>query len=220
MAFECPVCLETGGVPYRIGCKSKVEHCICSGCELTMRMQVTATKHGRKIQCPMCRGKEDKIGVRTDASWRAELEHVYRTTRGGRSSQVNQLRACEERIRLLEEENSAFRQLMEQLMAPDEEMVVVVEEEPVRRIDSVELVVPPPLEVAIPELPEEEQAVVAVAEPPPRPPRPPRRMCESGWRQVGACLTQSPTARKCSHVGCENRVCSACRECRSHLLAR
>jgi len=174
---------------------------------MTMRMQVKPTKDGRKIQCPMCRGKEDKIGVRTDASWRAELEHVYKTTRGSRAGQVNQLRACEERIRLLEEENSAFRQLMEQLMAPDEEMVVV--EEPVR-IASVEVIVP--LEVAIPEPPEEEPAVAGP------PPRPPRRMCESGWRQVGACLTQSPTARKCSHVGCENRVCSACRECRSHLL--
>jgi len=210
--FECPVCLESGGVPYRIGCKSTIDHCICSDCELTMRLKAPATKTGRKIQCPMCRGKEDKMGVRTAVSLRAELDFVYKSMKGG--ARNNQQA---ERIRFLEDENTAFRQLMEQLMAPDEEVVVVVEQ----RIDSVEMVSPPevvgpepPLEVAVPELPHELPPVVVA------PVRSPRRICESGWRQMGACMTQTPTARKCSFEGCEKRVCRACHECRIHRLPR
>jgi len=163
----------------------------------------------------MCRGKEDKMGVRTAVSLRAELDFVYKSMKGG--ARKNQQA---ERIRFLEEENAAFRQLMDQLMAPDEEVVVVVEQ----RIDSVEMVSPPEVvdpesspEVAIPEPPVEIQEVRPVVAPVRRPPR---RICESGWRQMGACLTQTPTARKCSFAGCEKRVCLSCRECRIHLLPR
>jgi hypothetical protein len=207
--FECPVCMESGGVPYRIGCKSTVDHCICSGCELTMRLKVPATKAGRKIQCPMCRGKEDKIGVRTEESLRKELEFVYKTMKGALRNN-----AQAERIRLLEEENESFRQLMEQLMSPDEEVIVVVEQT-IRPAEPPRIEPPPvepPMEVAIPEPPVEIQEVTVVEAP-----VIPRRMCESGWRQLGACVTRSPTTRKCSFEGCEKRVCSACRECRGHL---
>jgi len=213
--FECPVCLEVGGVQYRIGCKSKIDHTICNTCETTMRMKVTPTKNGRKIKCPMCRDVETVIGVRTDASWRAELDAVYK------SLNVKNRRGNAERMRLLEEENAAFRLLMDQLVftqpvVADEATIDVVTQDMVE-VASLEVV-----EVASHEFPDVQEEVAVPPAPEevavPVAPRRVRRLCESGWRAFGACLTVSPTTRKCSWPGCEKRVCVACRECRSHLM--
>jgi len=165
---------------------------------------------------------ETVIGVRTDASWRAELDAVYK------SLNVKNRRGNAERMRLLEEENAAFRLLMDQLVftqpvVADEATIDVVTQDMVE-VASLEVV-----EVASQEFPDDVQEEVAVPPAPeevavpevvvvPVAPRRVRRLCESGWRAFGACLTVSPTTRKCSWPGCEKRVCVACRECRSHLM--
>lgn len=74
--MECPVCYTS--VPtYVVNCGSTTPHTICDQCEVTIRMKEPATRNGRVLKCPICRGVEKVSGRRTAFSYEYELSILY-----------------------------------------------------------------------------------------------------------------------------------------------
>lgn len=78
--MECPVCYAASPT-YVINCGSTTPHTICDTCEVTMRMKEPATRNGRALKCPICRGVEKVSGRRTSFSYEYELAALYNKNR-------------------------------------------------------------------------------------------------------------------------------------------
>jgi hypothetical protein len=93
--MECPVCYAASPT-YVINCGSTTPHTICDTCEVQIRMKEPATRNGRVLKCPICRGVEKVSGRRTAFSYEFELQALYNTT----NSRIicPDLRCCESGI--------------------------------------------------------------------------------------------------------------------------
>ena len=77
--MECPICYADSPT-YVINCGSATPHTICDTCEIQLRMKEPATRNGRTLKCPICRGVEKAPGKRTAFSYELELHALYNTT--------------------------------------------------------------------------------------------------------------------------------------------
>ena len=94
--MECPVCY-TASPTYVVNCGSTTPHTICDTCEVTIRMKEPATRNGRLLKCPICRGVEKVSGRRTSFSYEYELSILYKKNTRVQEFPV-QLHCCESGI--------------------------------------------------------------------------------------------------------------------------
>lgn len=95
--MECPVCY-TDSPTYVVNCGSTTPHTICDTCEVTIRMKEPATRNGRALKCPICRGIEKVSGRRTSFSYEYELSILYKKTKPREPEFPVQLHCCESGI--------------------------------------------------------------------------------------------------------------------------
>lgn len=196
---ECPICYNSidGKSLYKIRCGSKTPHEICHSCELTSRMLVKPTDHGRPLKCPFCRETEYVYGNRTRSSYLAELGALYK-----------ELATSKEHLATLTlyitSSRLAASNASARMRAPYQAARNELDEiQAARFVTPLVPPVPPPGYVAAPVAP------VAPFVPEPVPVVAPRSWCQSNR----LCTTASKTTRKCGIMGHEHRVCRACNTC-------
>jgi hypothetical protein len=196
--MECIVCMDVFEDVYRIQCGSKVDHCLCHGCEVGWRVKMPLQNSGFPLQCPLCRTTE--TGLNPSQS------------RKSRTCEMVMLNVIIELIRQHEPvriEHSEY--ILLSIASMDDSPVTATHNASFieRKWARLEMI-----HGARPDL---------ITEVPPRPilticdllepsPRNIRRPCESGK----ACPTPSRTQRQCRHPGCVKRVCRACHSCLAH----
>jgi hypothetical protein len=189
--MECIVCMEVFENVYRIQCGSKVDHCLCHGCEVGWRVKMPLQNSGFSLQCPLCRTTE--TGLNPSQS------------RKSRSCEMVMLNVILELIRHHEPVQIHSEYILLSVASMDDSPVTAIHTASFieRKWSRLEMIhsVRPDLITEVPPMP------IPLLEPPPR-----KRPCESSK----ACPTRSRTQRQCSHPGCVKRVCRACHSCLAH----
>jgi hypothetical protein len=205
--MECPICF-CADPTYVINCGSTTEHKICDSCEVQLRMKSPATRDGRVLKCPMCRGEEKVPGKRTAFSYEYELSHLYAAPPAPvRAPRVRITPADEDWQQVAYSIRDLPRDLQDRYirmyprLRPYFEIYNPLEEV----IDLVNAIDRQPFAAQVAE---NRNAVRAPAEY--------HAFCQSGNREAGVCRTRGKTERKCSHPGCTKFVCRSCRQCLTH----
>ena len=218
---ECMICMDACESWYTIGCNSAVSHQVCNTCEIQLRASAKPVKRGAMIgkfvKCPLCRVDETKMGERTQESWMKETSDLYLSVdRNYAARRIHrltievrerdtQIRIMQDELRIMQEENATLRQLFQAL-----------------GVEGAAVGIPAPryAPVRAPVASAVARAIVPVAPVAPHPVEVPvtrpKAFCMSGRRELGTCATQGKTQAKCKFVGCEKRVCRACRQCITH----
>jgi len=208
-AMECPICF-CADPTYVINCGSTTEHKICDSCEVQLRMKSPATRDGRVLKCPMCRGEEKVPGKRTSFSYEYELSQLYSAPVARAPAPVRVTQAEQDWGQLADSLRDLPRDLQDRYvriyprLRPYFEIYNPLEEV----IDLVNAIDRQPFAAQV--APANRAAM--------RPPNPVEyhAFCQSGNRAVGVCPTRGKTERKCSHPGCAKFVCRSCRQCLTH----
>ena len=229
---ECIVCYESNP-SYVIQCGSVVPHIICDKCEATMRVKEPATREGRILRCPICRGKEKNPGKRTAYSYELELAHMYEkmpetyfvrqeVMRVAEHAGVPPVRQAPVQAMVQSPIPVMVRDaIVRESWASSVADVIAVQDRWGTIADSIRLLSRESQERYVRLYPNLRVYFPDIQPAPPAPPAERRRSvvseyCESGNREAGICTTRSRTSRNCSYDGCDRLVCRSCRQCTNH----
>jgi hypothetical protein len=224
-AMECPICF-CADPTYVINCGSTTEHKICDTCEVQLRMKSPATRDGRVLKCPMCRGEEKVPGKRTAFSYEYELSQLYAAPAAAvRAPAPVRVSALPVRVPVVPVRVTPAERDWAQVADSIRDLPRDLQERYIRMYPRLRpyFEIYDPLEEVIDLVNMIDRQPFAAQVAPAnraamRPPSPVEHhaFCQSGNREAGACRTRGKTERKCSHPGCAKFVCRSCRQCLTH----